>query len=176
VGAVIVERSLSEKLEHVAGKLADGGMDAEAASLTLATVVPEAKRLERRVERLEGRDDRDPLMPLIRHVFDYWQQACGHPRALMTSTEGRKAVKAVRGCLAGVKAEQRPAMVERLMQAIDYAAAFPYVVDAQRRATGPVNCRHDGLDLICRRIDTWADRAAATKRDEGGLERKLVGA
>jgi hypothetical protein len=143
----------------------------------LANKVRQIGRLERKIEELEGGKPDDPIAPLVRGVFDYWREKCGHPRASIATAEGQRRAKRIRGCLKNVPAGERWQMVKRLQLAIDYVAAFPFVVDAQRVAKGPAAKRYDDIDLIVRKVDTYADRAAAA-HDAGaaGLERKLVGA
>lgn len=90
--------------------------------------------------RVHGWDESVAGSSKERELFDYWRERCGHEQAKLTSDRRTK-----------LRARLRDGYTpERIMRAIDGAAAFPFVVDGQRCATGAPAQRFDDLELICR--------------------------
>lgn len=112
--------------------------DAEATILgLLSTVEKQAKEVGTLTKKLEAEDpmEHHPKRREISEVIDYWKAKTGHER----SRNSKDRFDLVRARLTdGYDFEQ-------IRLAIDGLAAFPYVVNAQRRSEGKPSQRYDQL-------------------------------
>lgn len=127
---------------------------------TTTTPTPTTEGANAPVERVAlDEQAKSASADVVRELFAYWQERCGHPNALPSDNRKRK-----------VKARLREGYTpEQIRCGIDGAAKAAYTSDDGRR--------HDDLELICRnasKLDSFIERGVkATERDDPGWLDKL---
>lgn len=102
--------------------------------------------------------EESPLAQDIKDVLKDWQTKTGHTKTKIP-LDGVRAEK--------VRARLKNFTVDELKRANSGAARFPFVVNAQRRATGPEDQRYDDAELIFRNEKTVEKFIALADRPDG---------
>lgn len=107
-----------------------------------ADVMAKNRQIGKLKAELEEHIGRSPLSADINEICEAWRTKCGHPKA-KTPLNGARALK--------VKARLGDKFTkDDLLQAVEGASKFPYVVNGRRSQAGESHERFDDLELICR--------------------------
>lgn len=124
-------RGLTEQLGEVGG-------DLHRAEKELRSKRAQIEKLKKTLREQQADD---PRFDEAREVFDYWVAAL--KKRKNTEFDGERCGLVLARLKGG-------ATVDELKRAIDGCAAFPYVTNNGRSATGEKRQRYDDLELICR--------------------------
>lgn len=118
--------------------------EAARANLHLDDAEKELRQYRAKVRRLENERAKERMLYKRRNeieaVFDEWKKACNHKRSKLTP-DRFDAIQA--------KLEMDYSTAD-ISYAIAFIAAFPFVVNAERKSRGRPTQRYDDIELICR--------------------------
>lgn len=158
---------LQVKLDAAEAARAAAEERAERIAADMDLLEKELRAKRRQVQNLaqerNAKRELDPDNKQVNEIWDYYRDRTGHKRMTLDGDRFDLIKKALK-----IKADQ-PDPVAALKRAIDGAAAFPFVVDRERRPTGKYKERFDGIDLVFRNakyIEKFTDLAERAAPDE----------